>query len=78
MAALEIAEIVGPLVDNSAVEYGLLPRLPSAQFALLLNPTFVVQVKPDTGTHSMIERFSRFNSASLRELVSHVSTHVMC
>jgi hypothetical protein len=38
----------------------------------------VVQVKPDTGTHSMIERFSRFNPGSLRELVSYVLTHVMC
>jgi hypothetical protein len=28
-------------VDDSAVEYGHLPRLPSAQFVLLLTPTFV-------------------------------------
>jgi hypothetical protein len=41
MITLEIAEIAGPLVDESAVEYGCLPRLPSAQFALLLKPTFV-------------------------------------
>jgi hypothetical protein len=42
VVALEIAKIAEPLVDDSAVEYGHLARLPSAQFSLLLNPTFVV------------------------------------